>query len=701
MHTRAVSSTATQGPTIEEVYDALDRVNAVVESASTGTEMWKSVLGEMLDIFACDRAWLLYPCSVEAESYRVPMIRTRREWPSAIAPDAVLPMDPLAREMFSLALASAGPFVIGSAREPLNAEHPLRALFGVQSALVTTLRPKGDQPWALGIHHCATAFDYVPFLRLFTAVGQRITDGLGRMLALENLRRSEEHFRILVEHAPEAIVLLDVESGRFVEANSQAEKLFGMPRAELLQVGPVDLSPEVQASGRATTEAAEEYMGRALQGEFPIFEWTHKNARGQLIECEVRLAELPGRRWLRGSVIDISERKSRERERRSFEERLAQSQKLEAIGQLTGGVAHDFNNLLTVIMGNLELLVGDADKPLEVVAQAKLIQEAADRARALTYRLLAFARKQPLRPTVLDAGKLVRGMDDLLRRTLGEQVDLDIVVSDGLWLCEVDATQLESSLLNLAINARDAMPTGGRLTIEASNARLDSDHAIQHEAKEGQYVLLAVSDSGIGIPPELVNEVFTPFFTTKEKGKGSGLGLSMVFGFVKQSGGHIKVYSEPGRGTTMKVFLPRSREPENRSERPGPAREQRGRGQRILLVEDDPRVREVVRRQLVDLGYDVVSAAGQDEGLAVIREDREIALLLTDVVLSKDGTGLELATRARERRPDLRVLFMSGYSEDTVIHHGRLDPDVLLLEKPFNRDALARRVREAMGETRE
>jgi CheY-like chemotaxis protein len=274
---------------------------------------------------------------------------------------------------------------------------------------------------------------------------------------------------------------------------------------------------------------------------------------------------------------------------------------------------------------------------------------------------------------------------------------MELVVGGGLWLCEVDAAQLENALLNLAINARDAMPRGGRLTIEASNARLDSAYATSHEVKEGQYVLIAVSDDGTGIPADLIDEVFTPFFTTKDKGKGSGLGLSMVFGFVKQSGGHIKVYSEPGQGTTMKVYLPRSHKQEDTSHRAAQNLEPRGAGERILVVEDEDRVREVVRRQLLQLGYDVVATSGINEGLEALRQDSTFDLLLTDVVLSLDGNGRELATRARELRPGLRVLFMSGYTENTVIHHGRLDPGVLLLEKPFNRETLAQRVREAIA----
>jgi len=380
---------------------------------------------------------------------------------------------------------------------------------------------------------------------------------------------------------------------------------------------------------------------------------------------------------------------------RALEERLRQAQRLESIGQLTGGVAHDFNNLLTVIIGNAGLLAEELRGDPERRALADMTLTAAQRAAELTKRLLAFARRQTLAPREVDATLLLAGMDGLLRRTLGEHIEIESTRAAGLWPALVDPAQLEGAILNLAINARDAMPAGGRLTIEAANARLDRDYAAQQvDVKPGQYVMIAISDSGSGIPPEDLERVFDPFFTTKEVGRGTGLGLSMVFGFVKQSGGHVRIYSEVGQGTTVRMFVPRSFE--GAATEKEVATEAIGGTELILLVEDDDLVRQHAYDQLTALGYRVVTARNGPEAMAVVNRRADFDLLFTDVVMPGGMNGRALADAARAVRPDLPVLFTSGYTEDAIVHHGRLDPGVQFLSKPYGRGDLARAVRAAL-----
>jgi PAS domain S-box-containing protein len=381
-----------------------------------------------------------------------------------------------------------------------------------------------------------------------------------------------------------------------------------------------------------------------------------------------------------------------------LEEQLRQSQRLESVGQLTGGVAHDFNNLLTVIIGNAELLEDELSGDARRRGLAEMISGAAQRGAELTQRLLAFARKQPLNPKAVAVNDLTAGMEPLLRRTLGEHIEIEFVRGGGLWPALVDPAQLESALLNLSLNARDAMPDGGRLTIETGNVRLDQDYADQHvDVQPGQYVMVAVSDSGTGIAPEHLGRVFEPFFTTKETGKGTGLGLAMVYGIIKQSGGHIGIYSEPGEGTTVRLYLPRvSGGQEEAVEAPEKA-SLAGGTETILLVEDDEMVRRYAHDQLVSLGYRVIEAADGRQGLRIIRAREDIDLLFTDVVMPGGMSGRQLADEARKVRPELKVLYTSGYPENAIVHHGRLDPGVQLLAKPYRRGDLARAIRDSLG----
>jgi signal transduction histidine kinase/HAMP domain-containing protein len=376
---------------------------------------------------------------------------------------------------------------------------------------------------------------------------------------------------------------------------------------------------------------------------------------------------------------------------------LRDSQKMDAIGQLTGGVAHDFNNILTVITGTIDILSrGVADRPT-LANIARMIDEAATRGADLTRQLLAFARKQPLHPQVTDVNTLVIDTAKLLRPTLGQQIEIESMLEDGVSPAMVDGTQLSTALLNLALNARDAMPNGGKLTLETANVSLGETYTQAHpETRPGPYVMVSVKDTGTGIPPALHHKVFEPFFTTKEVGKGTGLGLSMVYGFVKQSGGHIEIYSEEGKGTAIKLYFPRSDE-ELLTHNSTPAPPLRGGHETILVVEDDALVRKYVISQLESLGYAPVAAANASEAIALVERGQTFDLLFTDIVMPGGMNGRELADEMVRRRPNARVLYTSGFTENAIVHQGRLDPNVALLSKPYRKLDLAQMIRKALG----
>jgi signal transduction histidine kinase/CheY-like chemotaxis protein len=397
------------------------------------------------------------------------------------------------------------------------------------------------------------------------------------------------------------------------------------------------------------------------------------------------------------------------RRRRESEETLLQAQKMESVGQLTGGIAHDFNNMLTVIIGSLETLLrrlkrtqpsGLSIEALEALTKpSELALQGAHNAAKLTHRLLAFARRQPLAPVRADLNKIVSGVSDLLRRTMGETIVFETVLAAGLWPTFVDANQLENAILNLAVNARDAMPNGGHLTIETANSYLDEAYARQFgDVAPGQYALLSVTDTGGGIPPDLMRRVFEPFFTTKSHGQGSGLGLAMVHGFVKQTGGHIRIYSEIDEGTTVKIYLPRlsqpaevAANPEELPQRAAPVVPARS-SETILLVEDNEDVREYARSALEELGYKVLVAHDGAGALRIVNNGAQIDLLFTDIVLPGGMNGRQLSQEVLKARPGLAVLYTTGYTPNAIIHHGRLDPGVQLLSKPYTQDDLSRKI---------
>lgn len=516
----------------------------------------------------------------------------------------------------------------------------------------------------------------------------RFQDVTSRLKAQAELRESEERFRLVSAVTNDLIWDWDVAADKVWFSDRLREYGYDPSEVRTSQfwienIAPADSQRVKDQFFKLMEEGATEWMD-----EYEFIRADGSVAR--VIDRAMIIRDAHGRaQRMLGSMMDITERTAVERQ-------LREAQKLEAVGQLTGGVAHDFNNLLTVIIGTAESLSERVSDDAESLMLAEMTSAAAERGAELTNRLLAFARRQPLEPRPTDIGRLLMGLDVMLRRTLSEQINLEVIRGGGLWSALVDPGQLETAILNLAINARDAMPSGGRLTIETSNVSLDQDYAAQHdEVSPGQYVMVSVSDTGTGMDRTVVERAFDPFFTTKDVGQGSGLGLSMVYGFAKQSRGHAKIYSEVGEGTTVRLYLPRSIA--GLTPHIEPASEDAPRGsERILVVEDDALVRDHVARLLRALGYEVALAVHAADAMTVLTEERPFDLLFTDVVMPGDMNGRQLSDAAKRVQPSLKVLFTSGYTENAIVHHGRLDPGVALLSKPYRRGDLAKRVRQVL-----
>ena len=511
---------------------------------------------------------------------------------------------------------------------------------------------------------------------LLAAAGMLVRNN-ARLAVSEAIRRRQANIlQATLDNIRDGILVFD-EADRVAAFNNVFFRLMDFPE-RLAAIGAA-LDTFKQFDGAQTRRAFSEVaLTGGGESRFARF------ARAER-ELDIYRAAVPGAGFL-VAAADVTARVH-------AETAVRQAQKMEAVGRLTGGVAHDFNNLLQIIGANLDLAVADARGNAKTAERLQNAISAVERGSRLTAQLLAFARRQALDPRSTNLGRLINDMTDLLRRSLGERVEIESVVSGGLWNTLVDPSQVENAILNLAINARDAMPDGGKLTIEVANAFLDDSYAAQHaEVVAGQYVMLGVSDTGTGMPPQIVARVFDPFFTTKPEGKGTGLGLSQVYGFVKQSGGHVKIYSEPGQGTTVKIYLPRTRKPQEGLD-PVSTAEVVGGNETILVVEDDSGVRAAVVDILGDLGYAVLRAESAEQGLDVIASGARVDLLFTDVVMPGPINTREFARRAQELRPGLKVLYTSGYTQNAIVHNGRLDDDAHLLSKPYRKDDLARKIR--------
>ena len=498
------------------------------------------------------------------------------------------------------------------------------------------------------------------------------------------LNQEIEERRRIFETSQDLILVTDTK-GTFVQVSPSSMIILGYRPDEMIGHSAVEFIHP------ADLDSTREEMRAARRGhQMRNFDtrYVHKDGQPVMLTWMGAWSEPVKRHFFVGRDLT---------EKQAAEAQFRQAQKMEAVGQLTGGVAHDFNNILTVITGTIGILAEAVAHDPQLVTIANMIDEAAERGADLTKHLLAFARKQPLQPREVDVNALVLETAKLLRPTLGEHIEIATLLAADTWTALVDPSQLTTAILNLALNARDAMPHGGKLTLDSSNVYLDENYASMHsEVTPGSYVMIAVSDTGAGISVPNLEKVFEPFFTTKDVGKGTGLGLSMVFGFVKQSGGHIKIYSEVGHGTSVKLYLPRANPLDGAAAEQPASPTIKGGREVVLVVEDDPLVRKYVVTQVASLGYTTPEAGNAAEALVVIDNAATIDLLFTDVIMPGSMNGRQLADEALKRRPALKTLFTSGYTENAIIHHGRLDTGVLLLAKPYRRSDMARMIRLAL-----
>jgi PAS domain S-box-containing protein len=517
--------------------------------------------------------------------------------------------------------------------------------------------------------------------------------------SVAQVQATEAHYRRLFDANPDPMAVIDRQTMRYLAVNDAMVRQYGWSREEFLTLTPAAIRhPEDMPMLTAILDKP------ATPGGSHSIAGRHQRKDGSVFDVDVSLAEIEfeGRPALLPMARDVTERKQGEQARRDAEEKVRQLEKMEAVGQLTGGVAHDFNNILMVMMANTDALEEEFELQPEVREHVDNIAKQTRRAAALTRQLLVFSRKQPLKPQVTDINELVVATGRLLRRTLGAKIEIESALEDNLYLVHVDRTQLETALVNLCVNGRDAMPGGGRLLIETRNVAFDDAYAARNaDAVAGPHAMLSVTDTGVGIAPENLDKVFEPFFTTKDVGRGTGLGLSMVYGFIKQSNGHIRIESVPGRGTTVALYLPRTGEAPQAEEAADTGSP--GGSERILVVEDDPKVRANVVLQLRSLGYAVEQAGDGTLGLSAFETAERTGgapfdLVLTDVIMPGPVGGRELADEVARRWPATAIVFMSGYSEDAITQDGRLEAGMRLLDKPFRKRELARMIRDALDD---
>ncbi|WP_053572343.1 hybrid sensor histidine kinase/response regulator [Caballeronia cordobensis] len=533
----------------------------------------------------------------------------------------------------------------------------------------------------------------------FIGFGKIVRDTTDKRMAHEAVIENERQFRLLVQGVTDYAIFMLSPDGLVTSWNLGAARIKGY---EAREVVGTHFRRFYTAEDAAQGLPEHGLHTAATEGRFEIEGWRVRKDRSRFWANVV----IDAIRDEEGTLVgfakitrDTTERKTAHEQLEKARAALLQSQKMEALGKLTGGVAHDFNNVLQVLRGNLELLEGRHGRDAWSRERLYKAIDAVEHGASLASQLLAFGRRQALQPIVVNLAVMLRSMDDLLRRALGEVIDVETVIAGGLWNTLVDPNHLENVVLNLAINARDAMPEGGKLTLELSNAMLDAHYSALADVQEGQYVLLAITDTGTGMTRDVLERAFEPFFTTKPEGQGTGLGLSMAYGFIKQSGGHVRIYSEAGHGTTVKIYLPRSMEKAAELEPRQPA-VLAGGSETILVVEDDRRVQATVVETLRQIGYTVLKADDAQSALVIVQSGIHIDLLFTDVVMPGTMRSTELAKLATRMLPHLKVLFTSGYTQNAIVHGGRLDEGVHLLSKPYSREQLASKIRRMLGPVR-
>ena len=671
----------------------LDRINEVILASPNPEEMLDRALDEVRRVFDGDRAWLVYPCDAQASSWRVIVERTRPEYPGALKLNMEFEMLPELAEYFRSLLATGEPSC--GVLEPGEPDWDPLDKYGVRSHIDMAIRPRLGEAWHFGIHQCSHARVWTEGeKRLFKEMGQRIADGLSNLLYWRELRDSEQKYRSLVENQPTGVVIHRA-GGEVVYVNPALCRILGYAADELIGRNVLDfVYPDFVESIASRSRMALEFG--ALQ---PAIEERLLCKDGGWVDTEnwgVPVTFM-GEPAVQVCVVDITARKEAEAKRQQLEVQLSRAQKLEAVGQLAGGVAHDFNNILTAILGNVELSVRRMRRELGPVHYGvhamEEIADAVDRAAALTRQLLTFSRRDVIKPESLNLNGILSRLDKMLQRLIAENIELSMRLDSSPMSVYADAGQIEQVIVNLVVNAVHAMPDGGCLTIETSHAFLDQAYASRHtDAKPGPHVLLEVTDTGHGMDAATMDRIFEPFFTTRAIDRGTGLGLATVHGIVKQSGGHVTVHSEPGKGSVFKVYLPAVSSDPTVPEHAIVGAERALGSETVLLCEDDHAVRDLTSLILASAGYRVIAARDGREALSKAAEHvGPIDLLITDVIMT-DMNGRQLSDALGALRPGLPTLFVSGYPSDVIAHHGVLDEGVEFLEKPFSRIRLLEHV---------
>lgn len=670
--------------------ESLDKINQSIQGKSDIQKMMYDVLTTVLSIFECHRVFLLYPCDPNASSFRVPMERNKPEYPGAHDLKLEVPVTSEVAETFRILLDVCGPVNFGPGSE-YNVPASVAEDFDVKTFMGMAIYPNIGKPWEFGIHQCSYARVWTKLEKqLFEAIGHRIADGLSVLLSYKELSENRRFLDNIVENIPNMIFVKDAQELRFVRFNKASEELLGYSRQEMLGKNDYDFFRKEEAD--FFTEKDREVIEQKKLVDIPE-ETIQTRLKGERIlhTQKIPILNEDGHPiYLLGISQDITERKK-------LEEQLWQSQKLEAVGQLAGGVAHDFNNMLGVIIGHAELaLVKEAfDDSLR--ENLEEILAAGFRSMKVTRQLLAFARKQTIKPKVLDLNKTIEGMLKLLRRLIGEDIDLAWLPGEDLWPIKMDPSQIDQILANLCVNAKDAIAGAGKITIKTQNIVFDDAYCKENsEFLPGEYIMLAVSDNGCGMDKKTKDNIFEPFFTTKGMSKGTGLGLATVYGIVKQNASFINVYSEPDQGSTFKIYLPRHIVKTEYIRGKSPLVQPPRGHEIILLVEDDSKFLQMMKLMLKKLGYTILATSKPREAIHIASGNSgDIDMLITDVIMP-EITGRDLMEKLKSFCPAVKCLYMSGYTGNVIAQRSILEENVNFIQKPFSMQQLALKVREVL-----